>query len=247
MYKQGFTKVTSMVNLINKSADHDLAGSISSNSLQGTISMTIYLYVKTHNKTGLKYLGKTISNDPHLYQGSGTVWKRHIKKHGYDVTTEILLKTNDPTELKEVGIYYSNLWNIVESKDFANIVPEMEDGGAQLWTVESRQKVSKANKGRKHSEESKKNHSKAQQKQAHHLSKKLKEYLSIPENYEKRYNQLTSNWNNPKHREKMSKTMSSLKWCNDGVRNYRKFIIPDGMVAGRLYQYGSHILKTKNK
>ena len=29
--------------------------------------------VKTHNKTGLKYLGKTISTDPHLYQGSGTL------------------------------------------------------------------------------------------------------------------------------------------------------------------------------
>ena len=230
-----------MVKLINNSADRDASTSTRSNSLQGTISMPIYLYVKTHNKTGLKYLGKTISNDPHLYQGSGTVWKRHIKKHGYDVTTEILHETDDPKELKEVGIYYSNLWNIVESKDFANIVPEMGDGGTQLWTIESRQKVSKAHKGRKHTDEAKKSYSKAQQKQAQHLSKKLKEYLSIPENYQKRYNQLTSNWNNPEHRENMSKTMSSLRWCNDGIRNYRKATIPDGMTAGRLYHHGSHI------
>jgi len=51
--------------------------------------MTIYLYLKTHNKTGLKYLGKTIQN-PYKYQGSGEYWIPHIKKHGYDVTTKIL-------------------------------------------------------------------------------------------------------------------------------------------------------------
>lgn len=225
--------------VINNSADRDAPTSTRSNSFEGTISMPIYLYVKTHNTTGFKYLGKTISNDPHLYQGSGTVWKRHIKKHGYNVTTVILLETNDPSELKEVGIYYSNLWNIVKSKGFANIIPETGDGGAMPWTAESRQKVSNALKGRKHTKEAKKNYSKAQQNQEHrqHLSKKTKEYLSIPENYEKRYNQLTSLWSNPEHRERMSKTMSSLKWCNDGVRNYRKSSIPDGMVAGRLYRH----------
>lgn len=227
--------------LINNSAGRDASTSTRSNSYEGTISMPIYLYLKTHNTTGFKYLGKTISNDPYSYQGSGTVWKRHIKKHGYDVTTEILLETDDPVKLKEVGIYYSNLWNIVESRDFANIVPEMGDGGAQLWNTESRQKVSNAHKGRKHTEEAKKNYSKAQQNQAQHLSKKLKEYLSIPENYQKRCNQLTSIWSNPKHREKMSTTMSSLKWCNDGVRNYRKSTIPDSMVAGKLH-HGSHII-----
>lgn len=223
---------------INKSADRGATTPTCSNSLQGTISMPIYLYVKTHNTTGLKYLGKTISNDPHLYQGSGTVWKRHIRKHGYDVTTEILLETNDPTELKEVGLYYSTLWNVVESKDFANIVPESGDGGAMLWTAESRQKVSNALKGKKHTEEAKKNYSKAQQNQEHrqHLSKKIKAYLSISENYEKRCSQLTSIWSNPKHREKMSATMSSLKWCNDGVKNYRKSTIPDGMAAGKIHR-----------
>jgi len=88
--------------LINISASRDVSTSTDSNDLQGIISMPIYLYVKTHNQTGLKYLDKTISSDPHLYQGSGTVWKRHIKKHGYDVTTEILLETTDLTKLKEI-------------------------------------------------------------------------------------------------------------------------------------------------
>ena len=227
--------------LINISASRDASTSTDSNSYEGTISMPIYLYVKTHNKTGLKYLGKTISIDPHLYQGSGTVWRRHIKKHGYDVTTEILLETTNPSEIKEAGIYYSNLWNIVESKEFANIVPEMGDGGAMPWTIESRQKLSRTNKGKKHTEESKKKYKEAQQKQAQHLSKKTKEYLAIPENYKKRCNQLAANWNIPGYRERMSEKMSSLKWCNDGIRNYRKSVIPEGMVAGKLHCHGSHI------
>lgn len=68
----------------------------------------IYLYVKTHNVTGLKYLGKTKSKDPFRYRGSGKVWQRHIKKHGYDVTTEILFQSEDPEEIKQMGLYYSN-------------------------------------------------------------------------------------------------------------------------------------------
>ena len=62
--------------------------------------MSIYLYVKTHNITGLKYLGKTINPDPHSYKGSGTIWLRHIKKHGYDVTTEILKECSNNEEIK---------------------------------------------------------------------------------------------------------------------------------------------------
>jgi len=116
----------------------------------------IYLYLKTHNKTGLKYLGKTISKDPYNYTGSGKLWKRHINKHGYDVKTEILLVTEDKIELKEAGIYYSTLWNIVKSKEFANLIPESGDGGARVWTTESRKNLSDATKGKKRTEESKK-------------------------------------------------------------------------------------------
>lgn len=91
--------------------------------------MTIYLYKKTHNKTGLQYLGKTTSSDPHKYRGSGHIWKLHIKKHGYDVTTEILKECNSTAETKFWGEYYSNLWNVVESDGWANLKPESGDGG----------------------------------------------------------------------------------------------------------------------
>lgn len=87
----------------------------------------MYLYVKTH-KTGLKYLGKT-DNDPFKYKGSGTYWLRHLKKYGDEHSTEILLETDDKELFREKALYYSNLFNVVESKEWANIVPEQGDGG----------------------------------------------------------------------------------------------------------------------
>ncbi len=91
--------------------------------------MTIYLYKKTHNKTGLQYLGKTKSTDPHKYQGSGKRWCHHIKKHGYDVTTEILKECQTNEELREWGKYYSELWDVVNDDNWANLKLEEGDGG----------------------------------------------------------------------------------------------------------------------
>ena len=89
--------------------------------------MVIYLLVKTHNKTGLKYLCQT-TRDPHKYNGSGIYWKRHLKVHGKDHSTEILKECTTKEELKYWGIFYSNLWNVVKSEDWANLKPEEGDG-----------------------------------------------------------------------------------------------------------------------
>lgn len=122
----------------------------------------IYLYLKTHNKTGLKYLGKTTSNDPYKYQGSGKYWRRHIEKHGYDVKTEILLVTNSKEELKETGLFFSKLFNITESKEWANIREETGDGGwtelnKTYWTFERRSEMASSRTGWKHTEAAKEN------------------------------------------------------------------------------------------
>lgn len=95
--------------------------------------MTIYLYIKTHNKTGLKYLGKTSAKDPYRYYGSGTYWKAHLRKHGYDFSTIILKECKTNTEVKYWGEHYSNLWNVVESKEWANLKPETGEGGAMSY------------------------------------------------------------------------------------------------------------------
>jgi hypothetical protein len=100
-----------------------------------------FLYKKTHNKTGLKYLGYTKSKDPFKYFGSGKYWCYHIKKHGYDVVTEILLETTSKEIIKEKGLYYSNLWNVVESDEWANLKPESGDGGASARCKDTIEKI----------------------------------------------------------------------------------------------------------
>jgi hypothetical protein len=108
--------------------------------------MIIYLYVKTHNITGLKYLGQTQAKDPHKYPGSGKYWKDHLAKHGSDYTTEILHECYSKEEITHLGIYYSNLWNIVESEEWANLKIEQGNGGRQ--SEEVRRRIGEAGKGR---------------------------------------------------------------------------------------------------
>lgn len=88
----------------------------------------IYLYIKTHNKTGLKYFGKTVL-DPYSYHGSGKYWKKHLKKYGHDITTEIYGCYNDKDKCIEDAIKFSKDNNIVESKEWANLMIECLDGG----------------------------------------------------------------------------------------------------------------------
>jgi hypothetical protein len=72
--------------------------------LSRSASMTIYyLYVKTHNKTGLKYLGQTSKQDPYTYMGSGKNWIPHLRMHGFDVSTTIIRECKTKQELNEVG------------------------------------------------------------------------------------------------------------------------------------------------
>jgi len=104
--------------------------------------MTIYLYKKTHKVTGLKYLGTTNSKNPYRYKGSGTYWRFHCDKHGYDIDTEILFETDSKEEIKSKGLYYSELWNVVESKEWANLKPEEGNGGGYVAGSESAKKRS---------------------------------------------------------------------------------------------------------
>lgn len=91
----------------------------------------IYLYVKTHNKTHLKYFGKTISSDYHSYKGSGKYWNIHCRKHGYDYTTELIAMYDNSChdEAKKFALDFSNKNNISKSKEWANLKEECLDGG----------------------------------------------------------------------------------------------------------------------
>lgn len=129
-----------------------------------------YLMVKTHRITGLKYLCQTTKKDPYKYKGSGLYWVKHLKKHGSDFDTHIILKCYTKSALKEWGLYYSKLWSVVQSKQWANVVEEQGQGGDtmsgtgykhteevlqkirearsnQIITLETRQKLSSYMKG----------------------------------------------------------------------------------------------------
>jgi hypothetical protein len=83
-----------------------------------------YLYIKTHNKTGLKYFGKTTKNNPYKYTGSGFKWINHLKKHGNDVTTEIVGYYTNQHDCVNAAIEFSKNENIVNSDKWANLIVE---------------------------------------------------------------------------------------------------------------------------
>lgn len=114
-----------------------------------------YLYIKTHNLTGLKYFGKTCESNPHRYKGSGTEWMKHLDVYGYDVTTELL---NDGKPYENIddfirdALEFSNSHNIVNAVDdfgnkiWANLVVESGLGGAP-WSPDQKEKLSVKRKG----------------------------------------------------------------------------------------------------
>ena len=111
-------------------------------------TIMIYLYVKTHRITGLKYLGKTSAADPYSYPGSGKRWRAHLEKYGYEFDTEILLESEDPIKIKEAGLTYSKLWQVVEDVEWANLKPESGDGGTFVHTAEAKEKIGNASRGK---------------------------------------------------------------------------------------------------
>ena len=121
-----------------------------------------YLYIKQHTITGLKYFGKPTSNDPIKYPGSGTYWKNHIKKHGkqHIKTRWVSEPFTDRELIKEAALKFSIDNNIVESKEWANLIVENGLDGPEkgrVVTEEGRANMSAAQKGREFSEEHKQN------------------------------------------------------------------------------------------
>jgi len=125
--------------------------------------MIIYLYIKQHSITGLKYFGKTTKN-PFLYNGSGKYWSRHIKKYGplFIQTIEVWGFDNQ-TSCTEFALKFSKDNNIVESNEWANLCLENgTDGGPRSNSYfkiyntmprseNSKQKMSASRQGNKNS------------------------------------------------------------------------------------------------
>lgn len=85
--------------------------------------MAIYLYVKIHNKTNLKYFGKTIQ-DPYRYRGSGDRWCRHLKVHGNDVHTPYVWVFENEEQASDFAVKFSISNQIDSSPEWANLIIE---------------------------------------------------------------------------------------------------------------------------
>ncbi len=89
----------------------------------------IKLMIKEHVQTGLKYLCKTVQEDHDSYLGSGHYWRRHLKKHGTRITTQVIFQTLDETEFRKKAKEWSKRLDVVNSKEWANEVHEEGSGG----------------------------------------------------------------------------------------------------------------------
>lgn len=84
-----------------------------------------YLYIKQHSITGKLYFGKTSSQHPDTYLGSGIYWKRHYKKHGKEYVVNLwyhLFESQE--ECTNFALEFSNKMNIVKSDQWLNFIPE---------------------------------------------------------------------------------------------------------------------------
>lgn len=107
--------------------------------------------LKQHNVTNIKYLCFHYGTKDNCfrYTGSGTYWVAHLSKHGKDITTTILLESDTKSVIADAGIGYSKVWDVVKSKEFANLTIEDAQTTAEpLQRPEVREKRNKAFKER---------------------------------------------------------------------------------------------------
>jgi len=193
----------------------------------------IYLYIKTHKITGLKYLGKTTKN-PIEYIGSGKYWLRHLKKHGNDVETSVLFKCENEEIFRKISFGVSKILDVVESNNFANLMHEFGTGGDNSHNIdyERLSLLRKKNKNTwKLSETAKTNHSIAaknmwnseigenlKRKRYEGSKKQIKDETYGPKLYGHAKNNYT-NLTCP-HCGKVSNVGNAKRWHFDNCKNY---------------------------
>ena len=196
--------------------------------------MSIYLYVKTHQKTGLKYFGKTIKDDPYEYMGSGKYWKSHLKKHGNYVDTEVLGCFAED-EVESVALNFSKDNDIVESKEWANLKEENGLDGGGFLSTETRAKMSASRRGKKHSKETKAKLSIVNKGKKHSTETRAK--MSVSRKGKKGHQ------HSKETKDKIGSAMKNRIWCNNGLKSIMCYEDdkPNGYVKGRLCERGKNI------
>ena len=103
------------------------------------------LMIKTHRTTGYKYLCVTTKEDYEGYCGSGVRWRKHLRAHGFDVSTEVLFAHHSRDEIfKSVCLYYSGVYDVVNSAEWANLILEDGNTGSAYTKFSSAEKLKRA-------------------------------------------------------------------------------------------------------
>lgn len=102
------------------------------------------LYIKRLN--GIYYFGKTTSKNIEKYPGSGTVWKKKIKKYGKDQIEHLWHSDwyHSIDEIREIALHFSRENDIVNSEKWANQMEE--DGVGMVHNKTINQKIQNAQK-----------------------------------------------------------------------------------------------------
>ena len=108
-----------------------------------------YVYETINSLNNKKYIGQKKGNFNENYKGSGIHLKSAFLKQGkHNFTVKVLAIANSRNELNELEIFHIKERNAVLSEDYYNLA-----SGGNAWgstkTKETREKISKATKGRR--------------------------------------------------------------------------------------------------
>jgi hypothetical protein len=191
-----------------------------------------YLYIKQHSITGLKYFGKT-TRDPYKYPGSGTHWIRHYKLHGSKfIKTLWVSQLYSDTSISEFALAFSELFDIVNSEEWANLKPENGlDGGKVkgiLMSETSKQKMCKPKS------ESHKQNLRKPKSESHKQNLRKPKSATHIESVSKA---LTGRNLSPEHIDKLSKSYIII--APDGstiiIKNMKRFCRENNLNSGNMF------------
>lgn len=107
--------------------------------------------VKQCQHCGVKYFCKTTRKNPFKYNGSGTYWVRHIKKHKATIKTIEIWGFDNQKDCTYFAIKYSLNNNIIESDAWSNLVLENGISGGPNMLGKKHNVISKAKMSKSHS------------------------------------------------------------------------------------------------
>ena len=199
-----------------------------------------YVYLTTNLLNGKQYVGQHLHDGfDNGYKGSGNAIKAAFKKYGWDnFTCEVLQWCATQTQLNEVEDNCIRLYGTMVPNGY-----NLKGGGANgRYSEEARGNISKAKKGKKLSEESRKRNSVFQKKfresaKGKEVSKKqsetMKKYYENEEN-RKKMSEIKVNYykseEGKEKRKKQSTTMKNYYKSKDGIEFRKK-------QSKKVYQY----------